>query len=130
MKLTTIRVLATRFDETVAFYRDTLGIPVRADAGVYVAFDAGGFELGVFGRDSMRAIVPTMPESGATSDHLLIDLEVDDLDATMNALRDKGVGFDTEAHDQPNWGMRVVHLRDPEGNLLELYERLSLPEQQ
>jgi catechol 2,3-dioxygenase-like lactoylglutathione lyase family enzyme len=125
MKLTTIRVLATRFQETVTFYRDTLGIPIRADAGVYVAFDAGGFELGVYGRNDMANIVPSMSSSvDRSSDSLLINLHVDDLAATIESLKAKGVAFETEPHDQENWGMRVVHLRDPEGNLLELYELL------
>ena len=125
MKLTTIRVLATRFEEAVAFYRDVLGIPIRADAGVYVAFDAGGFELGIYSRDRMAGIVSSMtPKPTAPNDRLLINLEVEDLEATMSALSAKGVVFETQAHDQPEWGMRVVHLRDPEGNLIELYERL------
>ena len=125
MKLTTIRVLATTFDDTVAFYRDVLGIPIRADAGVYVAFDAGGFELGIYGREKMAGIVGSMSqEPSATNDGLLINLEVEDLEATMSTLSARGVTFETEAHDQPEWGMRVVHLRDPEGNLIELYERL------
>ena len=125
MKLTTIRVLAERFDDTVAFYRDVLGIPIRADAGVYVAFDAGGFELGIYGRSAMADIVPSLPrDPEANSDGMLINLEVDDLDATLAGLRARGVDFENEAHDQPNWGMRVIHMRDPEGNLIELYERL------
>src|SRR5688500_12056797 len=116
MKLTTIRVLAESFDDTVAFYRDVLGIPIRADAGVYVAFDAGGFELGIYGRSAMADIVPSLPrDPGAGSDGMLINLEVDDLDATLAGLRTRGVHFENDAHDQPNWGMRVIHLRDPEG---------------
>lgn len=125
MKLTTIRVLATRFEETVAFYRDVMGIPIRADAGVYVAFDAEGFELGIYGRDMMAGIVGSMAKAPtATNDGLLINLEVEDLEKTMTALNARGAAFETQPHDQPDWGMRVVHLRDPEGNLIELYERL------
>ncbi len=125
MKLTTVRVLAARFDETVAFYRDTLGLPIRADAGVYVAFDAAGFELGIYRRDLMVQIVESMPAAPETSsDSLLINLEVEDLVPTMKMLRDRGVQFETKPSDQPDWGMRIVHLRDPEGNLLELYEIL------
>ena len=125
MKLTTVRVLATKFDETVAFYRDKLKIPVRADAGVYVAFDAGGFELGIYSREAMAAIVPTMPASAPpASDHILINLEVDDLAIVTADIEARGVTFETQAHAQPDWGMRVIHVRDPEGNLLELYELL------
>jgi len=130
MKLTTIRVLARRFEETVAFYRDSLGIPIRADAGVYVAFDAGGFELGIYGRELMAEIVPTVPpHPETTSDSLLINLQVDDLEAAIASLAEKGIAFETAAHDQPTWGMRVIHLRDPEGNLIELYEILGRSEE-
>ena len=126
MKITTVRVLANDFDQAVAFYRDILGIPIRADAGVYVAFDARGFELGIYRRDLMAQIVSSMAEETVgSSDSLLINLEVDDLAGAVETLRERGVTFETEIHDQPDWGMRVVHLRDPEGNLLELYERLS-----
>ena len=128
MKVTTVRILANDFDQVVAFYRDVLDIPIRADAGVYVAFDAGGFELGVYRRDLMAQIVTSMPEEPVgSSDSLLINLEVDDLETTVATLRERGVTYETEVQDQPDWGMRVVHLRDPEGNLLELYERLSPP---
>lgn len=125
MKLTTIRVLAERFEDTVAFYRDVLGIPIRADAGVYVAFDAGGFELGIYGRSAMADIVPSVPrDPEANSDGMLINLEVDDLEVALAGLRAQRVDFENEAHDQTDWGMRVIHMRDPEGNLIELYERL------
>jgi lactoylglutathione lyase len=92
---------------------------------VYVAFDADGFELGVYGREDMAKIVPSLDASSSdTSDHLLINLQVDDLAATITQLESKGVSFETDVHDQPDWGMRVVHLRDPEGNLLELFSIL------
>jgi len=127
VQLTTIRVLATKFDETVAFYRDTMGLHVRADAGVYVAFDADGFELGIYRRDDMKKVVPSLSAVRETSDSLLINFQVEDLASTMERLTAKGVSFETEAHDQPAWMMRVIHLRDPEGNLIELYEILPQP---
>ena len=30
--------------------------------------------------------------------------------------------------DQPEWGGRVAYLRDPSGNLIELFESLPQPE--
>ena len=53
-------------------------------------------------------------------------LEVDDVDARSLARH--------EAHvvrapvDQPDWGGRVAYLRDPSGNLIELFQ--SLPQQE
>jgi hypothetical protein len=35
-------------------------------------------------------------------------------------LSGRGVQFVTEPHDQEAWVLRVAHLRDPEGNLIEI----------
>ena len=42
-------------------------------------------------------------------------LAVDDVDATYEELKRKGVKFDMEPTDQ-TWGNREVYLRDPDGN--------------
>jgi hypothetical protein len=36
----------------------------------------------------------------------------------------RGVSFLNEPHDRPDWGIRVLHLRDPDGLLIELNEPL------
>jgi predicted enzyme related to lactoylglutathione lyase len=45
---------------------------------------------------------------------------VDDLDTTVKRLKEKNVGFITEPQERPDWGIRVVYLRDPDGNLIEI----------
>ena len=37
----------------------------------------------------------------------------------------KGINFINEPTDMPDWGMRVVHLRDPEENLIEFFTPLA-----
>ena len=44
------------------------------------------------------------------------------------ALKDKGVIFINKPTDMADWGARIVHLRDPEDNLIELFSPLA-PEQ-
>lgn len=55
----------------------------------------------------------------------MISFVVDNVDDTYNALKEKGIVFINEPIDMPDWGMRVVHLRDPEENLIELYTPLA-----
>jgi len=53
-------------------------------------------------------------------DKVALTFEVADVDTAYKALRSKGVEFVTEPHDQDAWVLRVAHLRDPEGNLIEI----------
>jgi predicted enzyme related to lactoylglutathione lyase len=54
------------------------------------------------------------------ADKVALTFEVDDVDETYNRLSSKGVHFVTEPHNQEAWVLRVAHLRDPEGNLIEI----------
>lgn len=48
--------------------------------------------------------------------------EVEDVDRTYQQLRSQGVQFITEPFTYDPPGYRVVFFRDPEGNILELYQ--------
>jgi catechol 2,3-dioxygenase-like lactoylglutathione lyase family enzyme len=49
-----------------------------------------------------------------------IYFECEDLDATVQRLKHRGVEFDHDARDQP-WLWREARLRDPAGNVIVLY---------
>lgn len=53
---------------------------------------------------------------------------MDNVDETYATLKAKGVQFVNQPSDMADWGMRVVHFRDPENNLIELFSPLA-PEQ-
>ena len=53
-------------------------------------------------------------------DKVALTFVVADMDAVYKELRRKGVTFISEPHDQETWVLRVTHLRDPEGNLIEI----------
>ncbi|MCP3894883.1 MAG: VOC family protein, partial [Bacteroides sp.] len=55
----------------------------------------------------------------------MISFEVDNVDESYKKLSAKGLKFINEPMDMPDWGMRVVHLYDPEENLIELFTPLS-----
>lgn len=48
----------------------------------------------------------------------------EDVDKVAAALSAKGVPRGTELHDQPDRGIRVAHLRDPYGTLIEINQPL------
>lgn len=56
---------------------------------------------------------------------MMVSFEVGNVDEAFEALAAKGVEFVNRPVDMPGWGMRVVHLRDPEENLIELFTPLK-----
>jgi hypothetical protein len=58
----------------------------------------------------------------------MLVFEASDLDSKVQSLKARGVEFVADLEDRPDWGIRTAHLRDPEGNLIELNS--PLPESQ
>lgn len=101
-------------DAAVSFYRDVLGLGVRVRSGEdWTEFDVGGTTVALHGT---REGHPP-PQAGAT-----VVFEVDDLDATMRALRGRGISFEGDVREIPGSG-RFASFRDPDGNLLQIFQR-------
>jgi lactoylglutathione lyase len=109
------------------FYRDTMGLPVLwGDEGDgYAAFGTAECNVAIFPWRSMsEASGPGFGYQGGPQDRILIAFGVEGVDATFATLRGRGVAVVSEPQDRPGWGMRVAHLRDPEGNLIEINQPL------
>jgi lactoylglutathione lyase len=127
VRLADVRLLVDDVERSLAFYRDVVGLPVklRIPEGTYVEFETGEATLAIYRRDLMSAIAGS--GGGPGRDQVAVILRVDDVDAEYERLRGAGATFVTEPHDQEAWGLRVAHLRDPDGNLLELYRPIAAP---
>lgn len=133
MELCNIRLLVNDFDKCFKFYSELVGLKVTWGkvGGDYASFDIGikSYEMGlsIFKSDLMaRAIgnsAKTLPVDNR--EKVAIVLKVDSVDETFKDLTDKGVEFINKPMDMPGWGNRVVHFRDPEGNLVELISDLD-----
>ncbi|MGW1493970.1 VOC family protein [Streptomyces sp. NPDC002402] len=115
-------------DESLAFYRDALGLEVRNDVA------SGGFHWITLGSASQPdlEIVLSEPHAGrsqADGDALqelltkgvlpMVVFRADDLDATFEKLRASGAEVLQEPVDQP-WGPRDCAFRDPSGNMVRI----------
>jgi len=99
-------------DEAIGFYRDVLGLDLRARYGEdWTEFEVGGSTIALHGS---RGMAP--PNEGAT-----VVFEVEDLDQAMVQLASRGVRFEGEITEVPESG-RFVSLRDPAGNLVQIFE--------
>jgi uncharacterized glyoxalase superfamily protein PhnB len=63
-------------------------------------------------------------EVSARADAVL-QIGVADVDAAADLLRARGVTLVTVPHDQSSWAMRVCHVHDPAGRLLEMSAPLA-----
>ena len=122
MKFSQVRLLVDDFGAALRFYRDSLELkPTSDDSGGYASFAAGDGSVAIFERNPQADVVELRPAGDST----LLVLELDDVDAAVERLREHLV---REPVDQPDWGGRVAYLRDPSGNLIELFQVLPASE--
>ncbi|WP_328440701.1 VOC family protein [Streptomyces sp. NBC_00457] len=128
MELAQVRLLVTDFAACYRFYSEVLGLKPQSGAteGPYEKFSPATGSAGIALQD--RAMMAEMlGELGdaATGHRSLVVLRVDDLDAYCEQVAARGA---TLLHGPTHMAarMRVAHLKDPEGNLVELQEWLLL----
>jgi catechol 2,3-dioxygenase-like lactoylglutathione lyase family enzyme len=124
------RLLVSDFAGTFRFYREVIGLPTAYPpdaAGPYAEFELGGDKyLGLFDRALMLEALGKPADSARTAnDDAFLCISVDDVDAEARRLEGLGVELVAPPADHEPWGMRTVYVRDPEGNLVELYGPLS-----
>jgi catechol 2,3-dioxygenase-like lactoylglutathione lyase family enzyme len=104
-------------DAARAFYEDVLGLTFVEDQGFALVFDLHGTPLRI-----------TRVESFTPQPFTVIGWAVDDLEATVRGLGERGVTFERfegmEQDDLGIWdapgGTRVAWCRDPDGNTIGL----------
>ena len=125
MRLDYVRLLVINFDACFRFYRDVMGFKVTwgEEGDTYGSFSvSGGTALALFQRQAMAEAIGTtdLPVNAVSQDQIVLIFGVEDLDTTIRKLRERGAHFPTNPKDHPEWGIRTVHLRDPDGNLIEI----------
>ncbi len=127
--LTHVRFVVDDFAPMTAFYRDTLGFKVAVDVpGVYVELDTGAARIGLVARAVMTAALGASHgavAAGAGPGDAILQIQVASVDAAAEWCEERGVALLSRPHDQPSWYLRVVHLVDPAGHLIELTSPLA-----
>ena len=132
MKFSSVRLLVKDYKKCFKFYTEQLGFePVWGDEdGCYASFKvAEGIEgFAIFVSDFMAPAVGNTDKTQPSGyrEKSLVSFEVENVDEAYKALSAKGIHFVNQPTDMPDWGMRVVHFRDPEENLIELFTPLMM----
>jgi predicted enzyme related to lactoylglutathione lyase len=134
MKLSNVRLLVKDYRKCFNFYTQQLGLEAAWDIeDCYANFNvAEGIEgLAIFRTDLMAPVVGNADRAQLIGyrEKSMISFEVNNVDESYKTFSAKGVKFINEPMDMPHWGMRVVHLYDPEENLIELFTPLAATEQ-
>lgn len=126
--LSQIRLLVDDYAACRDFYRDVLGLEMSFEAeGIFAQFIKGDVTLGVYPKERMAEVLGSAADNGrAGRDAALISFQVENVDEAVEELQAKGVRFLGEPKDQEAWFMRVAYLRDPDGNLIELFHSLAM----
>jgi len=118
---TTIRpiIVTNDLDRLLAFYTGLLGgtevmrFPVDGPV-FYVGLALGNSELGFASNADVVAGSPG---------RVLLSIEVDDVDALLSQVEALGGEVSSPPNDMP-WGERVAHIKDPDGNVVNLTQEL------
>ena len=107
-----IAITVTNLDLAVNFYRDTLGLPFLFRARNMAFFDCSGLRL-----------MLALPEANQGDYRSVVYYKVDDIEASAQALRDRGVAFEQDPSriaQMPDHDLWMAFFRDPDRNLLAL----------
>jgi catechol 2,3-dioxygenase-like lactoylglutathione lyase family enzyme len=115
MKLFGVRIFVDDYAQARAFYAETLGLPVAWEMPDLEAF---GVEAGA-AQIIVECEGPESPARAYVGRFAGVSLAVDEIAATYEDLKAKGVAFEGPPEKQP-WGGTLAHFKDPAGNILTL----------
>ena len=120
MRFSQVRLLVDDFATAFRFYRDDLGLEATfGEEPPYASFRAGEGAVAIFERAGQGETVELRGSGYGT----LLVLELDDVDEAVARLGDRVVAGPV---DRPDWGGRVAYVRDPSGNLIELFQTIPM----
>jgi catechol 2,3-dioxygenase-like lactoylglutathione lyase family enzyme len=114
-------VATANAEAATVFYRDVLGLRFVSDDPFALVFDLNGTALRIAKVESVTPVQNT-----------ILGWQVDDIEATVRGLTEKGVAFERypqlDQDDIGIWtspGARIAWFKDPDGNTLSLTEPLG-----
>jgi len=127
-KFDNTRLLVSNFKACFLFYQDIMGFKATYgnENDIYADFDTGESKLALFAKPNMSETVRTshLPAESISQDKLCLVFTVADVDTMSKKVEQQGITLFTQPADRLGWGIRTAHFRDPDGNLIEIFQPL------
>lgn len=120
MKLASIRLVTNDIDRLVAFYTTLTGVDAARLAPGFAEIRVAGATLAITS-EGMIARFNAGAAVAAANRSAIVEFEVEDVDAVFGRVDGK-VELAMAPSDMP-WGNRSMLLRDPDGNVVNVFTR-------
>ena len=108
------------FEKPMNFYNGILGLPIKLQQDTYVEFDTGDTTLSINTRKDVKELTGlNVPESSTSTQTFEVGFVVEDVGATIETLRQRGVTILKEPVTKP-WGQTIAYVADPDGHYIEI----------
>ena len=125
MKVTHVCIITPQFAKMQEFYKRLLHLEPKQYQADYLEFETPGAFISLYEEASFAQIAPAaVPKPGTGG--MMLELQVDNVDQEYRRLH--GIGLTIDFVLPPTtfpWGNRSTYLRDPDGNLINLYSLVS-----
>ena len=121
MKFASVRVVTPDIERLVAFYQRLSGIEAVHLADGFAEMRFEGSTLAISSEHLIR-LFNTGAATAAANQSAILEFEVQDVDAVFERMKASGTTVVMPATLMP-WGNRSLLLRDPDGNLVNLFSR-------
>ena len=120
------RLLVCDYDACVEFYHKTLGFELiyQSQSGEETDLRMGNTILNLIKRASMSNIIGMAEnlDNDNLTDNVALIFTTADLDKTCKELEANNVEFISKPVYRPQWGIKTIYLRDPDKNLIGVYQ--------
>lgn len=110
MRVAHIILRVRNLPESVAFYRDRVGLELVSESPAFAFFNG----------ESISVALNASPEEPHDETTTEIALEVDDVAAAYKDMSDRGIDFEVELRpvmEQDGRTLQAAHFRDPDGHV-------------
>jgi predicted enzyme related to lactoylglutathione lyase len=121
MDFASIRIVTDDVDRLARFYELVTGATASRPAPVFAEFRTGAGTLAIGDLATVAMLGPDAPTPRRNAS-VIIEFEVDDVDAEFARIRG-GIDDVVQEPTTMPWGNRSALVRDPDGNLVNLFSR-------
>ncbi|MBY0215599.1 VOC family protein [Paenibacillus illinoisensis] len=123
MNFASVRVITDDVDRLVEFYEEVLGITAERPAPVFAELVLPSCTLAI-GHSQTVPLFGVGSAVAADNRSVILEFRVHDVDAEYERLKPIVDDWVKEPTTMP-WGNRAILFRDPDGNLINLFQPVS-----